>query len=398
MRGVTLRVCIFLAATPYGTAGLYGQEQAPREQPANTAARTPVAQLAGDGSGKAGELKLYPVIVGGKYGYIDSKGKVVIQPQFDEARIFSCGRAAVRSADRWGYVDAKGKWVVKPELKWAGDFSEGLADVKSAGLAGYMNESGELVIPYRYKWAGRFSGGLAAVEVDGKWGYMDRTGSMAIAPKFSCAEEFSEGVAVVMVDRKTEEGYFTSDFAYADRTGNVIFGGMEQMVVGGRFSCGLAPIPVEEGVGYIDRTGAVVIRPKYEDASSFSEGLAVFAVGGKYGYIDTKGNVAIKAKFDYADDFHEGLAAVEVDGKWGYIDKTGSGAIEPRFDEAEEFCGGLARVGVTVGKKKVPASGKIETGPADEEVHVLDEDVVVITSRKYGYINREGAYVWEPSR
>ncbi|MBN1460634.1 MAG: WG repeat-containing protein, partial [Armatimonadetes bacterium] len=39
---------------------------------------------------------LYPVSVDGKWGYIDKTGTIRIQPQFDDARDFSDGLAAVR--------------------------------------------------------------------------------------------------------------------------------------------------------------------------------------------------------------------------------------------------------------------------------------------------------------
>jgi len=95
--------------------------------------------------------------------------------------------------------------------------------------------------------------------------------------------------------------------------------------------------------GYIDRTGAVVITPRYKFASPFSEGLA--AVGGRNGkeaedddyyYINRQGEQAIPEKFDLASHFFEGLAHIkiksttekiivylEAKGSFAYIDVTG---------------------------------------------------------------------------
>src|SRR5947209_1542723 len=98
--------------------------------------------------------------------------------------------------------------------------------------------------------------------------------------------------------------------------------------------------------GYIDRTGRIVIAPRFGGANDFSEGLAVVAFyegGYKEGYIDTTGQVAIEPRFDRAADFSEGLAAVGFDTErtqrgcsdcdpnqhWGYIDKTGRIVIKP---------------------------------------------------------------------
>src|SRR5689334_8637772 len=38
---------------------------------------------------------IYPVLLNGKYGFINSSGKLVVQPQFDKAAMFSDGFAAV---------------------------------------------------------------------------------------------------------------------------------------------------------------------------------------------------------------------------------------------------------------------------------------------------------------
>jgi len=42
--------------------------------------------------------------------------------------------------------------------------------------------------------------------------------------------------------------------------------------------------------GFIDKTGKIVIEPKFDNiARDFSEGLALFNLGSKYGYIDKTG-------------------------------------------------------------------------------------------------------------
>ncbi len=50
----------------------------------------------------------------GKHGYINRTGKVVIQPQFDEAYPFINGLAYVRIKDKWGYIDRTGKYIWQP--------------------------------------------------------------------------------------------------------------------------------------------------------------------------------------------------------------------------------------------------------------------------------------------
>jgi hypothetical protein len=114
--------------------------------------------------------------------------------------------------------------------------------------------------------------------------------------------------------------------------------------------------PVERNglYGYINGSGQVIIKPRFDEARTFSEGLAAVLVGDKWGYIDETGKFAIKPRYFSAGPFKEGLAAVgayfasgPVDGRvgtYGYIDRVGALVVKPQFGVAFSFVGGAARV------------------------------------------------------
>src|SRR3954462_5505365 len=79
---------------------------------------------------------LHPVMVNGKYGYIDRSGKVVVTPQFDRAGDFSDSLAAVSIGGKWGYMERSGKLAITPQFDLADRFSpgDGLAVVGSQGM------------------------------------------------------------------------------------------------------------------------------------------------------------------------------------------------------------------------------------------------------------------------
>ena len=76
----------------------------------------------------------------------------------------------------------------------------------------------------------------------------------------------------------------------------------------------------------------------------YHEGLAAQKLGKQWGFIDETGHLAIKRKFDYCHDFCNGLAAVQMGGKWTFIDTKGALLLEPRFDDAKSFQGEFAEV------------------------------------------------------
>ncbi len=129
---------------------------------------------------------LFPVQVGGKYGYMDKTGRLVINPQFDGAWSFSEGLAMVGSGGwgtrKYGYIDKTGKYVIAPQFDKALSFSGGLARVKIGGKWGYIDMTGKLVIAPQFDKALSFSGGLARVKIGGKWGYIDMTGKFVWEP------------------------------------------------------------------------------------------------------------------------------------------------------------------------------------------------------------------------
>src|SRR5271167_138807 len=128
---------------------------------------------------------LLPVKVSGKWGYINSVGQVVINPQFDSASDFHEGRGVIclgkpcdwwdtdsTSDERWGYIDSSGKMVITPQYGKASDFSEGLASVCTGDCSGkptkpfsrgYIDRDGKVIIPMQFGIASNFSQGLAQV-------------------------------------------------------------------------------------------------------------------------------------------------------------------------------------------------------------------------------------------
>ena len=160
--------------------------------------------------------------------------------------------------------------------------------------------------------------------------------------------------------------------------------------------------------GYIDKTGKLIIAPRYDRALRFFDGLASVLVGGKRGYIDKTGRLVIAPRYDDTWLFHEGLAAVKVDGKWGYIDKTGKMVIAPQYEGAGPFYQGLAVVtvgghrqsGRLVGEKQgyIGKTGQIVIRPQYHFAGKFSDGLAgVEVGGKFGYIDTAGKYVWEPT-
>lgn len=93
----------------------------------------------------------------------------------------------------------------------------------------------------------------------------------------------------------------------------------------------LFQIRQNDKLGFINRSGQIVVSPQYDDSHAFSEGLAVAQLGEKYGYVNPQGQWVIKPQFELAEDFSEGLAAVMINDQLGYINASGQWVIKPQF-------------------------------------------------------------------
>lgn len=128
---------------------------------------------------------------------------------------------------------------------------------------------------------GNVSEGIRAVFVGGKWGHIDVHDEIVTEPKYIFAGPFSEGMAWV-------EG-------------------------------------VEDGYGFVDKTGTEVIPATFHFASNFHEGRAlVIDKANKFGFIDKAGHMVIPATFDHAQRFEDGKAEVEKDFEVFFIDRDGN--------------------------------------------------------------------------
>ena len=86
------------------------------------------------------------VQINGKWGFINTDGEYVINPQFDHARNFHEGLAKVTIGNGRGYVNRDGEIVINPIFDSAGDFGNGLGLVIDDDECGFISKDGQYII------------------------------------------------------------------------------------------------------------------------------------------------------------------------------------------------------------------------------------------------------------
>ncbi|MBK9765759.1 MAG: WG repeat-containing protein [Chloracidobacterium sp.] len=116
------------------------------------------------------------------------------------------------------------------------------------------------------------------------------------------------------------------------------------------------PVRQNGKIGFIDKTGTMVISPRFDSASTeddvaCSEGLAVVKLGSRWGYIDMVGEFVIQPKFEFTPGlFHDGLAQAVI--KSTDIEKKGPLDPSQKYIVNEETLGFINKTGEFVGELK----------------------------------------------
>ncbi len=217
------------------------------------------------------------------------------------------GMAAIKdnSTQKWGFIDTKGKIVIPCKFDNVGFFSEGICCVEqfdSPSRSPYyqtwktalINKRGELITDYIFEQSlGEFEDGYIEMikEIDGH-------------PKGS------------LIDAK---GELLSGFNW--EYDNVRYLREDRA----RFTT------TDGKMGFLDKEGKISIPPIYDRAYYFNEGQACVGkeINGKtkYGSINQDGIVVIPFIYDDKFIFNNGVALVQKDNRIGLIDTFGNSSF-----------------------------------------------------------------------
>ena len=198
----------------------------------------------------------------------------------------------------------------------------------------FANQWGELLVEGVFDDFGEFSEGLALVRVGDTFGYIDTLGTMVIQlpEDASYCGDFHNGRAFI----KGRDG----DRYYIDRTGEIIYRSPEDVFLAAEFDVhGIAPAKdLQSGLyGYYNQDGYWEIPPQYETTYSFEGDYAFFREDGKGGIMDRSGAIILPPKYSIVYTLSEGDPALfgicetrDEKQLYGLADSNGTILIEPQ--------------------------------------------------------------------
>lgn len=301
--------------------------------------------------------QLYRINVGGKYGFINEKGDIIIEPQFDNA--FFCFKDSVCFAqigEKRGLINTEGQFTTElsNEIGWVYGFHKnksicigtndkyGIIDKNgtiilpiiynniirhdsigfivedSNGNRGYVKNNGDFIVPCIFDDVNGYEDNLMVVATSRKCGYVDTMGHWVIDSIFDDARGFGNGLA-----RVKKDGFWMFIDKKGESVKNLLF---DEILTG--FSDNRAFVKEGNSILLIDTNGKTKKIISADTVYTFKNGYATYKKGNFYGKIDTNGNEIIPPIYEGIGHFQNGFFSFERNGKYGWIDNNGKIVVE----------------------------------------------------------------------
>lgn len=344
-----------------------------------------------------------------KYGIVSIKGKEVVPCSFDQISGPFRGPVSyfiIKGATGYGAYDVEGKEILPCEYQSIGKEGSLYITVEKDGKKGFVDATGKLVIPCQFDDVRPFNSEAGtAVEMQKKdkmvWNFIDKTGKVIASPEYDDALTFVNGVCPVQ--KKGKWGFVNESLKeFSSLKYEYTFSDWKEHWSYAHSDKGdLIPVSKEGKFGFIDMKGKEIIKPQYDEASSFRNGMARVKMNGERFFIDKTGKKldnqtpdfkrrmrqlsvevpvvtkeknglkalvlesddaqnAIETPYifdDFGANYIDGVAPVKMVGKWGLINTKGEIVVPCIYDGMEISEQGTAIVRVRSKKGFISGDG-----------------------------------------
>lgn len=327
-------------------------------------------------------MNLYPIKIKGKYGLIDSRGHLLIEPK-DYTLIgqFVHGRAVALKEGRWFLITEDATVALPKEVKYVSDSEFDLYLAKDKDyICGYLGADGQWKMECQFAQAMSFHSGLAVVKEDRSSLYkvINGIGQEVFSAEWNYISDFTKQGAV---GRKNDEWYYLGITGEVKCVGSCDYMGPPSE---GVMSC-LTTIRGMARWHFLNLDLDPVMGGKnFSKVTRFGCGICGVKDKGGFRLVDMNGNPIHDRSYTDTGVFHNGLCPARSAGerrKWGAVNMAGEWVIDPIYDGCDHL----------------PVDGLCNSAFVGDLIMVWTGNYI-LDDGKIGYYDYQGRLIWEPRK
>ena len=355
--------------------------------------------------------ELYLIKEDSKWGYINRKGKLVIEPIYENCcyqryEDSCCSRiiwpealGIVKLNEKYGAIDVSGNIKIKFNYDFLDQYHNSLVIARSGNQFGVLSANGDTIFPFIFD--NQFiscNNKVGHGQINGKYYLLNFNLKTKKETKFDKISYFVEGMAAV---KKCEK------YGFIAESGKMIIDAVYQNVWS--FNKELAAVKQNYQWGFIDKTGKYVIKPQFDETEGFDLFTGEYAIvvkNKKYGIINRSGKYVVEPKYEYLyfEDKNVLLASIYENEqlKTGLINLKEEWLYRPENKRFDYFAGYIKfEKDGRFGLMKL-RSRKVTIPPGFEEIAFRSKGLTMLTyydkvkgNLNFAYVNKKGKVIWE---
>lgn len=327
----------------------------------------------------------------GKFGFVDSTGKVLIAPKFQMAHEFKEGFAVVMENNGCGYIDKIGQQVISTIYSHCDDFNIGRAIVSlnNGQKWGVINKKEEVEVPFDYRYLRVLDDNLLVANKNNNEGIIDFRNNNIIDFKYQRIKKISKSVIQCLL--MDEEKYFLRD---GMEITNQFYATISS------FINGICVIRINGKYGIMNEELEILFLKDptlIEYIEILKNGTICYHKNQKTGIINSAGDFLTDAIYDFINPLHgdPNLLEVKIDGKIGIIKPNGEILISPiNIKAISKINDQLYTVYQDDKMGLINHFGKIVLSIEYDQIGIISEEYLSVNKEgKLGAFSLEGTFI-----
>lgn len=324
----------------------------------------------------------FPVKIKQLWGMMNSKGKVVIQPQYDAIGEFKeYGYAIMQSKGRVGLLNQFGSEVLPAQYDDVKILDSLLFAVLDVSDWAVIDIEGKVILKNGYEqiqiWKGEFIG----FKKNRKWGLADTNGKILSSPKYDKIELFKDDFFLTKIGEKKGLLSLSGKEILENKSDEIKI-----------YNPNLFFFYHKKKWGAVDQNGQTLLRPSFQSFYTLSDNFIKLISNNRvYLYSVSNQKLITKGEYETYYSFSKKHVLAKNKRKLGLINAFGNKILNVKYDEIQSFAKDQFRVKFQ-GKWGVVTTGDKEIIPFKYEyITPLKSNICVVKkNRKLGIVNSKG--------